>query len=312
MTDRELLYVKTVMEEHSLNKASQKLFISQPALSQAIQRIEVTIGTPLFYRTPTGLIPTEAGKKYYQMAQEILRSYRCFIHELTTPPHQDEGAFLFATTTSLAASIFYSLYPSFLNSYPGIKATIHEGPHYQMLDILREGYVNMVILYSSVASRLAEFQYHLLVKDSIIVVANPEMLSFHSAHHAPGYRYPVIDPMELSEHPYIKNSSINPTAEFIDSALSQNGLNLEDNIYLQIGRTCTVVQLASATVGFGFSPSLQISSQVPEKCKFMLPHGFFPPYHLYALLPAGNTWNASERIFIDYVRESLKDSVLFG
>lgn len=310
MTDRELLYVKTVMDEHSLNKASQKLFISQPALSQAIQRIEMTIGTSLFYRTPTGLIPTEAGKKYYRMAEEILRSYRCFIQELTTPP-RDEGAFLFATTTSLAASILYSLYPSFLNSHPDIRATIHEGPHYQMLDTLRQGYVNMVILYSDADSRLSEFQYHLLAKDSVIVVANPEMLSFRSARRESGYQYPVIDPQELSDHPYIKNSSINPTAEFIDSHLAQNGLDLDGHIYLQIGRTCTVVQLAAATVGFGFSPSLQISSQVPEHCKFMLPHGFFPSYNLYALLPAGNTLNAPERIFIDYVRESLKTSVLF-
>jgi DNA-binding transcriptional LysR family regulator len=54
MTDRELLYVKTVAEERSLSKAAQKLFLTQPALSKSIQKIESDLGTKLFRRTAGG------------------------------------------------------------------------------------------------------------------------------------------------------------------------------------------------------------------------------------------------------------------
>ena len=60
MTDRELLYVKTVTEVKSISRAAKKLFITQPSLSQSIQRIEQSLGTKLFNRTPEGLILTDA------------------------------------------------------------------------------------------------------------------------------------------------------------------------------------------------------------------------------------------------------------
>ena len=60
MTTKELLYVKTVADEHNISKAAKKLFIAQPSLSQSIQRIEDSIGTTLFNRTSTGLTLTFA------------------------------------------------------------------------------------------------------------------------------------------------------------------------------------------------------------------------------------------------------------
>ena len=50
MTTRELLYVKTAAEEKSISRAAKKLFVAQPSLSQALQRIEDSIGARLFVR----------------------------------------------------------------------------------------------------------------------------------------------------------------------------------------------------------------------------------------------------------------------
>ena len=40
MTSNELLYVKTIADEHSITKAAKKLHVSQPSLTQAVRRIE--------------------------------------------------------------------------------------------------------------------------------------------------------------------------------------------------------------------------------------------------------------------------------
>lgn len=55
MTQRELIYIKTVADEKSISQAAKKLFIAQPSLSQYIKRIEDSLGTPLFNRASTGL-----------------------------------------------------------------------------------------------------------------------------------------------------------------------------------------------------------------------------------------------------------------
>lgn len=79
MTQRELIYIKTVADEKSISQAAKKLFIAQPSLSQYIKRIEDSLGTPLFNRASTGLTLTYAGEKilsYGSSDSENVREFR--------------------------------------------------------------------------------------------------------------------------------------------------------------------------------------------------------------------------------------------
>ena len=78
MTQRELIYVKTIADEGSISKAAQKLYVTQPSLSHCVQRIEESLGTKLFVRNPTGLTLTYVGERYYSVATEILQIYNDF------------------------------------------------------------------------------------------------------------------------------------------------------------------------------------------------------------------------------------------
>jgi len=64
-------YILKVYEEGSISKAAEKLFLTQPALSIAIQRIESSVGMPLFDRTRRPLQPTQAGKIYIDMIKQM-------------------------------------------------------------------------------------------------------------------------------------------------------------------------------------------------------------------------------------------------
>ena len=72
MNFRQLEYVITIYREGTLTKAAEKLFISQPALTQQLQKLEKEIGTQLFDRTTTPLTPTYAGKYYLDIMEKIL------------------------------------------------------------------------------------------------------------------------------------------------------------------------------------------------------------------------------------------------
>lgn len=82
MTERELIYVKTIADEGSISKAAQKLYLSQPSLSHCVQRIEESLGAKLFTRSPTGLTLTYVGERYYSVATEILHIYSDFQQEV--------------------------------------------------------------------------------------------------------------------------------------------------------------------------------------------------------------------------------------
>ena len=56
---RTIKYVITLAEEGSFTKAANRLYITQPSLSQAIKRVEAENGIQLFYRGQERLLPTE-------------------------------------------------------------------------------------------------------------------------------------------------------------------------------------------------------------------------------------------------------------
>ncbi len=71
-------YVVTIAEEGSFSKASKKLYISQPALSQYIKNIETELNAPIFFRnthsvelTPLGKIIVDGGKELLEKSNEF-------------------------------------------------------------------------------------------------------------------------------------------------------------------------------------------------------------------------------------------------
>ncbi|MFQ7451764.1 MAG: LysR family transcriptional regulator [Flavonifractor plautii] len=68
----ELIYFVTVAEQGSINKAAEKLFITQPNLSKAISNLENELKVRVFNRTNKGVALTDGGKKLYQYARTIL------------------------------------------------------------------------------------------------------------------------------------------------------------------------------------------------------------------------------------------------
>lgn len=72
MEHREMEYVIVIAQEKNLSKAAERLFISQPALSRFLVKLEQELGTPLFERKNRQYIPTMAGELYLDTAREIL------------------------------------------------------------------------------------------------------------------------------------------------------------------------------------------------------------------------------------------------
>lgn len=70
---RQLEYFVASVEEKSFYKASEKMFVSQPAISKAIARLESDLNEALFLRTSKGLQLTAKGEKIYHYAKNILR-----------------------------------------------------------------------------------------------------------------------------------------------------------------------------------------------------------------------------------------------
>ncbi|HCM28770.1 MAG: hypothetical protein A2Z99_21225 [Treponema sp. GWB1_62_6] len=89
---RQLRNIIAIAEEGNITRAAEKVFISQPALSQLLRKLEHTLGTPLFIREGKRVIPTRAGKIYLNGARAILNIAKALdqkLGETTRKAEQD-------------------------------------------------------------------------------------------------------------------------------------------------------------------------------------------------------------------------------
>lgn len=70
------VYTYEVYKEKSFSKAAQKLYISQPALSAAIQREEARWGCAFFDRSRAPVELTEAGRRYVEAVERMMREQK--------------------------------------------------------------------------------------------------------------------------------------------------------------------------------------------------------------------------------------------
>ncbi|MGN0182644.1 MAG: LysR family transcriptional regulator [Candidatus Ornithomonoglobus sp.] len=75
MTLNQILYALTIAETQSMNKAAEKLFISQPSLTNAIKELENETGIDIFFRTSKGVTLTNEGTEFLMYARQLYQQY---------------------------------------------------------------------------------------------------------------------------------------------------------------------------------------------------------------------------------------------
>jgi len=127
MEFRQLQYVLTISQEHSLTAAAEKLFLSPSALSQHISKLEQSLHTPLFNRTKQGWIPTHAGQIYIDMATRILDIQKKAYVQISDITNNAASFFVVGVTPGRGTQMFSQIYPLFKTQYPDVSVGLVEG-----------------------------------------------------------------------------------------------------------------------------------------------------------------------------------------
>ncbi len=75
MTFQQMFYALTIAECGSMNRAAEKLYISQPSLTGAIRELEKDLGIRIFDRTNKGMTPTQEGIDFLANARQVYQQY---------------------------------------------------------------------------------------------------------------------------------------------------------------------------------------------------------------------------------------------
>jgi DNA-binding transcriptional LysR family regulator len=252
MTHKELLYIKTIAEEKSISKAAKKLYISQPSLSQAVQRIEETLGTFLFKRTNNGLLLTLSGEKYYQMAITILKVYDNFQMEISDINNMKTGRINIGITTHLGTYVLPLVIPEFKKLCPFIDIYIIEKNSTELEKSLLSGEVDFAIMHQPKKLNCSQISYFPLVEDPFLLAMSPNHPLTKYGQINPDYEYPKIDFKLVCNEPFIMLNKEQRIRHVSDKIFENS--KIEPIITLTVKNFETARRLSAQGVGLTFIP----------------------------------------------------------
>lgn len=142
---RGMNYVYEVYKEKNFSRAAQKLFITQPALSNGIKRIEDKIGAPIFDRSTVPVQLTDVGEEYIRTVEKILEAEENFSHYLADIQELKKGKLTIGCEALYSACLLPFLIAPYQKQFPYIKVTIAEGTIDFLRKQLEDGLIDILI-----------------------------------------------------------------------------------------------------------------------------------------------------------------------
>ncbi len=133
----------SVAKAGNISRASQELFISQPAISKSIQKLETSLGTKLFVRGSRGVTLTEEGKILYAHTTSAFDSLEQGEHQIARRKAVGAGQLRIGASTTLIKYILLPILQDFIQNHPHIKVSIHCQSTFETVKLLEEGKIDI-------------------------------------------------------------------------------------------------------------------------------------------------------------------------
>lgn len=114
----------TVAKAGNISKAANQLYISQPAISKSISKLEAELGTALFARSSKGVTLTEEGQVLYEYVERAFDSLNMGEENLKNYKELGIGHIRIGVSTSLCKHILLDYLKDFIKENPNIKLSI--------------------------------------------------------------------------------------------------------------------------------------------------------------------------------------------
>lgn len=163
-----LRYFVAVAEELHFGRAALRLAVSQPPLTQQIQRLEQRIGCPLFERTTRRTSLTSAGAAMLPHARAALESADRAIHDARRAGRGELGALTLATPPSVMLAGLPNLIRAFRRKLPNVQLDLREMATAAIADSLVRGSAGLGFLRSPLLP--SGLQEHLRVHEAAAVI----------------------------------------------------------------------------------------------------------------------------------------------
>jgi DNA-binding transcriptional LysR family regulator len=170
---RQLAYAVEVLRSGGFRKAAAGLHVAQPAISQQVRRLEAEVGVALIERRPgAGVRATAAGRAFLERAERILGEVEILRDELAAHAGGARGTVRIGAWHSTSPDV-PGLVAELTRRHPGIEVLLHEDTAAAMLDLVRDGDLDLAVVILSESLDLAGLEVEPVLTERLVVAGAP-------------------------------------------------------------------------------------------------------------------------------------------
>ncbi len=254
-------YILAIAEYKSISKAAAMCYVSQPALTKCVNKIEAELGVTLFDRSVSPIRVTYAGERYISGIKSILAMKSQLDKEMEVISNRRDSWLTVGIPDTRGVTWLPHLLPPFYEKNPNVHVKIIEGKTRTMeRDLLNEE-VDVVVV-ATLPLMTAGIEYETLCDEQLMLVLSSEHPIFNG--NPPPFiknTLHYIDAKQLDGQPFI---SVSPLQGLYHAAgLMFEQFKIKPRSVLEIINTSTAYTLASEGLGFTIAP---VRSAFIEHC----------------------------------------------
>lgn len=232
-----------VAHSRSLAEASERVHLSQPAISIALRKLEENVGGALFARTTRQLALTPEGEAFLPVAVRLLNDWNEAFEDLNDQFSKQRGKVTVAALPTLAAGLFPRVIKLFHEAYPRINLSLHDVLAEQINQMVREGRADLGL--SVPPSDADDLTFEPVLEDSYVAVCP-------CGH--PLLSQSAVAWSQLAAYPFIGINRLSSSRQDIDRIMQSVGERLD--ILCDARQIATVGRMVAAGLGISVLPSL--------------------------------------------------------
>ena len=252
MIDYRLHVFRQVAEVRSLTKASKALHLSQPAVSKHIKLLEEELRVPLFVRSSSGVVLTDAGTIFLKHVQETEKSRAAVMEKLQAPVGLLTGSLRLGSSMTIASYYLPDVLVGFKAKHAAVKCEVVEGNTDLILGLLLDQRIELGLVEGPCRRR--EIQVRPFYQDEVIWVAAP---------FDPLAKVKNPSTKALLERPIISRELGSGTRRVMELALRQQGCSLSRlRIEQELPSTEAIKRMVAAGAGIGYVSRLSVKQEL--------------------------------------------------
>lgn len=135
-----------VAKQGNISRAANELFISQPAISKAIKKLEDSLSVSLFYRNSRGVTLTDEGVLLYEQVRIAFEAIDKGEEVVKRTKQLGIGSLRIGVSTTLCKYLLLSYLKEFVEKFPHMKITIQCQSTFDTVKLLEEGKIDIGLI----------------------------------------------------------------------------------------------------------------------------------------------------------------------